>query len=342
MRKLSLSLIAMVAATASAPVQAQSVADFYKSKPLSVIVGSSPSGGYDTYARILAQFMKKHIPGNPTTIVRNMPGAGSKRSLNYLYNISPRDGSEIGAFFSQAAMEPILLGNAATGAKFDPLKFSWIGSIDQFTPIGIAWHTAGVKTIEDIKSKPLIIGTSGGGLTDSIYSRLLNGMIGTKFVQISGYKGSTETAMAMERGEVPGYVGWYWAGMKRTKPHWIEKKLVTVFMQFGIDKNPEIPDVPWIFDALKNPDDKQIFRLILSNLALARPYAGPPGIPADRLAALRTAFDATMKDREFIAAIAKSGNNVKPYSGQQIDVLLAEVSKTPPELIKRVQQAVKE
>lgn len=342
MRKPSLIMLATAAMAVSTSAQAQSVADFYKNKPLSVIVGSSPSGGYDTYARILAQFIKKYIPGNPATIVRNMPGAGSKRAINYLYNISPRDGSEIAGFFSQAAMEPILLGDASTGTKFDPLKFSWIGSIDQFTPIGIAWHTTGIRSIEDIKTKPLIVGTSGGGLTDSIYSRLLNGMIGTKFVQIAGYKGSTETAMAMERGEIPGYVGWYWAGMKRTKPHWIEKKLVTVFMQFGIDKNPEIPEVPWIFDVLKNPDDRQIFRLILSNLALARPYAGPPGIPGDRLAALRTAFEATMKDKDFLAAVKKSGNNVRPYSGQQIDTLLAEVAKTPPALIKRVQKVVKE
>ncbi|MCC2097418.1 MAG: hypothetical protein KDJ29_11040 [Hyphomicrobiales bacterium] len=340
--KSGVATIIMASMITSSLAMAESVADFYRGKTITVYVGYGPGGGYDTNGRVFAQHLKNHIPGNPNTLVKNMPGAGSKRLINYLYNVAPKDGTVIGIFASQAAMEPILLGSAAKGANYDPLKFTWIGSLDQFSPIGIAWHTSGVKTIEDVMKKELKVGTAGGGLTDSIYSRLLNGMLGTKFVQIAGYKGSRDTTHAMEQGEIPGYVGWYWAGLKRSKPHWLKKKLVNVFMQFGMEKNPDMPGVPWIFDVLKKPNDKKIFRLILSNLALARPFAGPPGIPADRAAALRAAFDATVKDKEFLAAMAKAKVNVKPFSGKQIDALLKEVSNTPPELIKRVQDVVKQ
>ena len=345
MQKLSYMSLA-IALTASAGLTgsalADPVADFYNNKTITVYVGYGAGGGYDTNGRIVAKHIVKHIPGNPKSVVKNMPGAGSKRLLNYLYNLAPKDGTEFGIFASQAAMEPLLLGDAASGAKYDPLKFSWMGSVDQFSPIGIAWHTSGVKSVEDVMKKPLKVGTSGGGLTDSIYSRLLNGMIGTKFVQVAGYKGSRHTTMAMEQGEIPGYVGWYWAGLKRSKPHWLEKKLVTVFMQFGMEKNPDMAGVPWVFDVLKKQEHKQIFRLVLTNLALARPFAGPPGIPADRFKALRAAFDTTMKDPEFLASMKKAKVNVKPRGGAAIDKLLADVANTPQDLVKQLQKVVKE
>jgi tripartite-type tricarboxylate transporter receptor subunit TctC len=337
-RVLCAALIGMMA-LCSARARADAVEDFYKGRTVTVYIASGPGGGYDAYGRILAQYIVQHLPGHPQDVAENMSGAGGRTVANFLYNKAPKDGTAIGILQAPIIMDRLLYGNDAQGALYDPLKFSWIGSLDQFTPIAVVMNTLGVKTLDQAKGKEIKFGSSGGDVSERLYANILNTMLGTKFVAVPGYSGSSEIALAMDRGEIPAFVGWYWAGMKRTKPEWLEKNLITVLVQFGIAPNPEIK-APFILDLLKNADDKQVVRTAIAQLAMARPFTAPPGVPADRLAALRAAFDATVKDPAFLADARKQQLDITPYSGAQIDALMKDIYATPPELVARVRQAM--
>jgi tripartite-type tricarboxylate transporter receptor subunit TctC len=323
----------------SVGARADAVADFYKGRTVTVYIASGPGGGYDAYGRILAQYIVQHLPGHPQSVAENMPGAGGRTVANFLYNKAPKDGTAIGILQAPIIMDRLLYSDHAQGVLYDPLKFSWIGSLDQFTPIAVVMNTLGVKTLDQAKGKEIKFGSSGGDVSERLYANVLNTMLGTDFVAVPGYSGSAEIALAMDRGEIPAFVGWYWAGMKRTKPEWLEKNLITVLVQFGIAPNPEIK-APFILDLLKNPDDKQVVRTAIAQLAMARPFTAPPGVPADRVAALRAAFDATVKDPAFLADAKKQQLDITPYSGAQIDALMKDIYGTPPELVARVRQAM--
>src|SRR5215469_10351894 len=338
-RALCAMLIAVLALW-SAGAHADAVEDFYKGRTLTVYIASGPGGGYDAYGRLLAQYIVAHLPGHPQSVASNMTGAGGRTLANFLYNKAPKDGTAIGILQAPIIMDPVLYGNDAQGVLYDPLKFSWIGSLDQFTPIAVVMNTLGVKTLDEAKGKEIKFGSSGGDVSERLYANILNTMLGTKFVAVAGYAGSAEIALAMERGEIPAFVGWYWAGMKRTKSEWLEKNLVTVLVQFGIAPNPDMKGVPFIMDLLPNDTDRQIVRVALSQLAMARPFTAPPGVPAERLAALRTAFEAMVKDPAFLADAQKQLLDITPYSGAQIDALLKEMYATPPELIAQVRAAM--
>ncbi len=316
--------------------RADTVEDFYKGRSLNLYIASGPGGGYDAYSRLLAQHLVNHLPGHPQQVPQNMPGAGGRTLTNFLYNKAPQDGTAIGILQSPIIMDPLVYGKEAQGVLYDPLKFNWIGSLDQFTPMAVVWHTTGIKSIDDAKGKEIKFGSSGGDVSERIYANILNTMMGTKFVPVAGYSGSAEIALAMERGEVPAFVGWYWAGMKRTKPEWLEKNLVNVLVQFGITPNPDMKNVPFILDLLKNPDDQKVVRIVLSQLAMARPFAAPPNVPKERVAALRAAFDATLTDPAFLADAKQQQLDITPYSGVQIDALLKDMYSTSPELVARV------
>ena len=331
-------VLALVAGARAAT--ADPVADFYKGRTLTVYIASGPGGGYDAYGRLLAQRIVAHLPGHPSAVAENMPGAGGRTLANFLYNKAPHDGSAIGILQAPIIMDRLLYGASAQGALYDSRRFSWVGSLDQFTPIAVVWHTLGITTIDEAKGKEIKFGSSGGDVSERLYANILNTMLGTKFVAVAGYSGSSEIALAMERGEIPAFVGWYWAGMKRTKPEWLQQHLVNVLVQFGIAPNPDIKGVPFILDLLKDPGDRQVVHVALSQLAMARPFAGPPGIPAERLAALRAAFDATLKDPAFLADAKKQQLDITPYSGAQIDALLKDVYATPPDLVARVKAAM--
>ncbi|HEX3973983.1 MAG TPA: tripartite tricarboxylate transporter substrate-binding protein [Stellaceae bacterium] len=337
-RVLCAALIGMMA-LCSARARADAVEDFYKGRTVTVYIASGPGGGYDAYGRILAQYIVQHLPGHPQDVAENMSGAGGRTVANFLYNKAPKDGTAIGILQAPIIMDRLLYGNDAQGALYDPLKFSWIGSLDQFTPIAVVMNTLGVKTLDQAKGKEIKFGSSGGDVSERLYANILNTMLGTKFVAVPGYSGSSEIALAMDRGEIPAFVGWYWAGMKRTKPEWLEKNLITVLVQFGIAPNPEIK-APFILDLLKNADDKQVVRTAIAQLAMARPFTAPPGVPADRLAALRAAFDATVKDPAFLADAKKQQLDITPYSGAQIDALMKDIYATPPALVARVRAAM--
>jgi tripartite-type tricarboxylate transporter receptor subunit TctC len=323
----------------SAAARADAVEDFYKGRTLTVYIASGPGGGYDAYGRLLAQYIVAHLPGHPQSVASNMTGAGGRTLANFLYNKAPKDGTAIGILQAPLIMDPVLYGKDAQGVLYDPLKFAWIGSLDQFTPIAVVMNTFGVKTLDQAKGKEIKFGSSGGDVSERLYANILNTMLGTDFIAVPGYSGSSEIALAMDRGEIPAFVGWYWAGMKRTKPEWLEKNLITVLVQFGITPNPEIK-APFILDLLKNPDDKQVVRTAIAQLAMARPFTAPPNTPPDRVAALRAAFDATIKDPAFLADAKQQQLDITPYSGAQIDALMKDIYATPPELVARVRAAM--
>jgi len=323
----------------SVGARADAVEDFYKGRTLTVYIASGPGGGYDAYGRLLAQYIVEHLPGHPQEVASNMPGAGGRTVANFLYNKAPKDGTAIGILQAPIIMDRLLYGKDAQGALYDPQKFAWIGSLDQFTPIAVVMNMLGVKTLDQAKGKEIKFGSSGGDVSERLYANILNTMLGTDFVAVPGYSGSAEIALAMDRGEIPAFVGWYWAGMKRTKPEWLEKNLITVLVQFGITPNPEIK-APFILDLLKKPEDKQVVHTALSQLAMARPFTAPPNTPKERVAALRAAFDAMVKDPAFLADAKQQRLDITPYSGAQIDALMKEIYATPPELVAKVRAAM--
>ena len=332
----AVSLFALAAALPQ-PLRAQDVADFYRGRTVTLIVGYSSGGGYDTYARVLARHMGKHIPGNPTLVVQNMPGAGSLRSANYLYNVAPKDGSVFGMFSRGLAMEP-LIGTSAT--QFEATKFTWLGSGTEEASVFVTWHTSGVRSWQDMLAKTFSVGGEGSGSDPDVYAQLLKNAFGVKLRLVTGYPGTAEIALALERGEVDGRASWSWSSLKSLKPDWIAGKKVNLPVQLNLTKNPELPEVPMITDFAQNDRQRQSLRIILSRQTMGRPFMAPPGLPDDRRLALRKAFDDTMKDPEFVAEAKARAMEVNPVSGAEIDKLLAELYATPKDVVEETKRAV--
>ena len=311
-------------------------------KTVELYVPSGPGGGYDIYVRTFARYFARYLPGRPDYVVKNLSGAGSAKLANYLHNVAPKDGTQIGMLMASLAFDPLFEGEFANAINFSPIDFNWIGSLDQFTPIAVAWHTTGVMSIEDVKKKEFFVGGTGGSNPSAVYGSMLNSMIGTKFKNIPSYPGTQETALAVERGELSGVLGWYWAGLTALKPDWVAQKKINVLLQLGLDLDPELPGVPHVNDVLANDQDRATFRVVLSNLALARPFVAPPGLPSVTVRALRVAFNAGAKDPEFLAELAKVKQPVRVSTGEQIEILLEEVYASPPELIARVRAITKQ
>jgi Tripartite tricarboxylate transporter family receptor len=319
----------------SAP-RAETAAEFYRGKTVTIYVGFGPGGGYDAYAQLLAPHIRRHIPGEPTVIVKHMPGAGSLTLMNYLWTIAPRDGTAFGIPASSAAFAPLIGSPQEKAAvQFDAAKLGWLGSLEKFTPIVLAWHTAGFKTLAETKQRPLRFGSSGAASGGELYAQLLNEMLGTKLMSIRGYRGSNEITLAMERGEIDGFVGWCWTCMKADKPQYLADNLVNVLAQFGRDAEAERRGVPSALDLITDPKDRQVMQLVLANLEMSRPFVAPQSLPPDRLKTLREAFEATAKDAAFLAAAAKSGREISVIGASEIDALLAESYALPKDIIAR-------
>jgi tripartite-type tricarboxylate transporter receptor subunit TctC len=337
----ALLLAGLTAGLSAAPstLRADSVADFYQGKTLTVFVGFGPGGGYDANARLLGKHLGRFIPGNPDVIVKNMQGAGSKKLLGYFTGVGPKDGTEIGIVAAESALEPIF--RKETAGLFDAAKLSWIGSLNSFTTIGIAMATSGLKTIEDAKTKPFAMASTAPGQSPSVYAKMLNDMLGTKFNIVNGYKGSAAMSLSMEQGETVGFLGWCWSCINANKPDWVKDKVVNIFIQFGRRKHPDLADVPWIFDLLKTEEDKAAARAILASLGPARPFAAAPGIPADRLAALRTAFMKMAQDPQFLADAERAKRPILPMSGEEAQGVFEEAYKTPAAVREKAAQYYK-
>jgi tripartite-type tricarboxylate transporter receptor subunit TctC len=321
----------------AAPSFGQSIAEFYKGKQITMIVGSSTGGGYDAQGRLVARHLGKHIAGNPGFIVQNMPGAGSLQAANHLYNLAAKDGSVMGII--QRGMLTAKLTNPQ-GVRFEVEKFNWIGNLASETAVTVVWHDSPIKTVEDLFAKETIVGGTGPTIDTETTPRLYNALIGTKFRIIGGYPGTNEVLLAMERGEVMGLGDWSWSNVKTRRPEYLAEKKIRVLMQGALQKEADLPDVPLALDFVKNADDRKIMELFLAQKAVARPVVAPPEIPAPRVAALRAAFMAMAKDPEFIADAGKTKLEIDITSGESVDAVVKRIVSTPQALADRLADAI--
>ena len=330
-------LAAFLALAVVISARADEVADFYRGRSVTLFIGYSAGGGYDAYGRVLARHLDKHIPGGPSVVVQNMPGAGSLRCANFLYNLAPRDGTAIGHFSRGLAMEP-LIGTSPT--QFDARRFGWLGSGTDEVSIFVTWHSSAVKSWDDALIKPFTVAGEGSGSDPDVFSAVLKNAFGARLKLVSGYPGSAEVALAIERGEVDGRVGWSWSSLKLLKPDWVAGQRVNFIVQLALNKSQELAQAPLILDFADSERKRQILRLVLSRQPMARPFAAPPGLPQDRLRALRKAFDATMADPEFLAEAKHRGLEVNPVSGSEIDRLVDELYSTPPDIVAETRRMI--
>lgn len=336
MKKLAAGIIALIATVTgfSLSAAAQGSADRFKGKTFDVIVGYEPGGGYDIYGRALARHIGRHLPGNPTVVVKNMPGAQTRTAANYLYNIAPKDGTVI-ATIARGLPTEELLGSG--GIRFESTKFNWIGSMNNEVSVGVAWHTSPVKTFEDIKNREMVV----GGIADSLlFAQVMNAVLGTKLKMITGYKSGVEISLAMERGEVEGRMGWSWSSVVSVNPEWIRDGKIRNLVQFSTSKHADLPNVPLVTDLTKSEEDRALLELVFSRQVIGRPFIAPPGLDAETVEVLRKAFDDTMKDKDFLAEMQKANLEINPIPGKDVQELIARLFKTPPAVLERAKQII--
>jgi tripartite-type tricarboxylate transporter receptor subunit TctC len=322
----------------SAPADSQTPAPFYRGKQVSMLIASGVGGGYDTYARALARHMTKHIPGNPVIVPKNVPGAGGLIAANTLYNSSAPDGLTFAALTNGAAMDPLF---GETAARFDGQKFNWIGSIGKLENICITWQGSPITRIDQAKTREVAVSASGAGGNSSIVPKILNEFLGTKFKVIGGYAEGSGSTLALERGEVDGVCGLSYSTLRTMHPDWFRDRKVNVIVQIGLEKLRDLPDVPNALDLISNADDRRVLELILIRQEMGRPFATPPGVAADRVAILRAAFEATLKDPAFLADAAKLQMEIDPLTGAQIQDLLKSAYSTPRPIVQRAARLVR-
>jgi len=328
-------LLALPLVFAALPVSAQDVAEFYKGKTVRLVVGIGVGSGYDINARLLARHMSKHIPGNPTIIVQNQPGAGSLTMTNQLYAAGPFDGTVIGASFNGLPTAPLLQPN---GVRFETAKINWVGSTNRETQTMYIWHTVPIKSLEDLQTQEMLVGAQAPGSTQYDYPMLGKALFGMKFKVVTGYKSTSDINLAMERGEVHGTLA-NWSTVKTLNLKQYEDKLIRILVVWGAREHPELRGIPLIASLAKTPEQKQALQLALARLEFGRPFFMPPNVPTDRVAAIRHAFDATMKDKEFLAEADKLKLEIDPMSGEEIAKMLDQISRTPADVVERVRTA---
>jgi tripartite-type tricarboxylate transporter receptor subunit TctC len=322
-------MAALLMAHCATAAQAQSVADFYRGKTLTMLVGVAVGGEYDLQARLVARHIGKHIPGNPIVVPQNMTGAGGINMANYLYNQAARDGTFIAMMGNNF---PAMQAVGGQGVKFDANKLNWLGSIAPVVETMTVWHTAGVKTVDDLRQREVVAGATGRGAITYFYATMMNEFLGTKFKIVTGYRGGSEVNLAMERGEVQARNN-TWSSWKATKPDWVKNKQIHVVVQAG--PRAKDLDAPSVEDLARTPDDRLAIELILSGTQLGRPLAITPDVPADRLAALHAAFKATMSDPDFLKDAAQMNFEVDPVYGDQLQKVVAKVLRTPKHIAAR-------
>lgn len=314
------------------------VEDFYKGKTVTILVGFTTGNGADSYARLIGRFLSKHIPGNPNVVVQNMPGSGSLTLGNYLYMVAPKDGSAFGIINRNLPLEP-LMGNKSV--RFDPRKFTWIGSTNAEPSLCVAWHASPVKTWTDAQAREFVVAATGINANSGLVPTVLNRVLGTKIKTIMGYPGGNEMNLAVERGEVEGRCGWSRSSLMATKADWAADKKINFLLQAGLQKSPAMPEVPLAMDFVKAERDRQLLKLAVAWDEMAWPFAAPPDIPEDRKEALRTAFTDVLKDPELLAQAAKEKLDVSIVTGKEIETLLEEVYATPDEIVAEMREIVK-
>lgn len=316
--------------------KADAVADFYKGKSITLYIGYSSGGGYDTYARTIARHMGKHIPGNPSIVPKNRPGAGSLVLTNEVAKTLKKDGTEMATIGRALVLEP-LYGNKK--AQFDPTKFTWLGSANNEVSVCVAWKTTPVKSVEDMKTRGMIVGGTGPGADTDTMPRILNNVLGTKLKLVTGYPGGNDVLLAMERGEVEGRCGYSYSSLKSRRGKWLKDGSVNILLQMSTAKHPEMPNVPFIMDLAPSDRDREVLTMNFAAQAMGRPYVAPPGVPADRAAALQKAFMDTMADPAFVADMTKQRLAVAPVSGPDILKLVKGMYSQPKELVEAAANA---
>ena len=335
--KISRVLVVALGLGAALPASAQDdVAAFYRGKQLRMVVGSAVGGGYDLFARIVARHIVNHIPGRPHIIVQNQPAAGGAVMTNQLYGQGPKDGTVIGVPINGIPTAPLL----QSGTQFDATKLIWVGSTNREAYVAFVWHTAPVESIADLRSREVVVGATTPGTTMVDFPLLVNDILGFKFKIVRGYQGTPQINLAIERGEVQGMGGIGWASVKAQTPHWISDKKIKVLAQYGLKRHPELSDVPTMLELARSDADRQAMTMLFARTEYGRPYFLPPDVPEERVAALRRAFDATMKDTAFIAEVAKLQFDVDPLTGEQVQALVAQLAATPREIVARVRAAL--
>ncbi len=320
----------------AAPGHAASLTqDFYAGRNINVVIGYSVGGGYDLYARLLARFFDKHMAGTPTMVPQSMPGAGSLKSVLYLSSIAPKDGTVFGTFGRSLVLEPLF-----SGAKFDPRKLSWLGSITQDVSLCVTSSTSPIKTWDDLMTKNARMGGQAAGSDPDMFASILKNLFGSNLKLVTGYPGNNELALALERGELDGFCGLSWSSLVSRHPDWLADKRINLIVQASPPGTVNDIKAPQLLSKTDDPKKRAALTLILATQSLARPFAAPPGVPPERLAALREAFLQTVADPEFLAEATKLGLDVAPVPASTVDAKLAQIYAQPPEIIALAKQAV--
>jgi tripartite-type tricarboxylate transporter receptor subunit TctC len=311
--------------------------DLLAGKSVQMIIGFGAGGGYDLWGRTVGRHIGRHLPGNPSVVPQNMPGAGSYTAASYIFNVAPKDGTVLGIIARDAALGPL---SGAAGARFDPVKLSWIGTPTKETNVCIAYHTAAVKTVEDLTQKQLILGDTGPGTGTRSYPKALNELLGMKFKLVGGFPASSDVFLAMERGEVEGICESL-DSIKIRRPQWIPDKTVSILFQGGAEPDPELKGVPFVPDLARTADERLAIEFLYAGQGIGRPFVAPPDMPAERLKMLRDAFDATMKDADFAAEVKKSKLDLDPEDGEHLAALIRKIYATPKPIVDRITNLIK-
>jgi tripartite-type tricarboxylate transporter receptor subunit TctC len=321
----------------TAPVAAQPGGDTFAAKSVAMIIGFGPGGGYDLWGRTVGRHIGRHLPGAPTVIPQNMPGAGSYAAASYIFNIAPKDGSVLGIIARDAALGPL---SGATGARFDPTRLSWIGTPTKETNVCVAYHTSQVKSVLDLYDKQLIVGDTGPGTGTRSYPKALNELLGMKFKLVGGFPASSDVFLAMERGEVEGICESL-DSIKIRRPDWIPTRKISILFQGGAEPNPELDGVPFVLDLALTGEQRQAIEFLYAGQGIGRPFVAPPDLPPDRLKMLRDAFKATMTDPAFVAEAQKSKLDLEPEDGEHLAVLIAKIYATPKPIVDKITSMIK-
>jgi tripartite-type tricarboxylate transporter receptor subunit TctC len=328
----ALAVLATLVVATRAPAQVD-----LAGKSVQMMIGFGAGGGYDLWGRIVGRYIGRHLPGNPSVVPQNMPGAGSYVAASYMFNVAPKDGTVLGIIARDAALGPL---SGAIGARFDPLRLSWIGTPAKETSVCIAYHTAAVKTVQDLTTRPLIVGDTGPGTGTRSYPKALNELIGTKFRIVGGFPASSDVFLAMERGEVEGICESL-DSIKIRRPTWIPERTVSILFQGGAEANPELKDVPLVLDLAHTTEARRAIEFLYAGQGIGRPFVAPPDLPPERLAMLRNAFDATMADADFLAEARKSQLEVAPDSGEHLAALIGRIYATPRPIVEKITALIK-
>jgi tripartite-type tricarboxylate transporter receptor subunit TctC len=325
-------MLAFVAPACFNAACADPIEDFYKGKALEMVAPTSPGGDYDLRARLVSRHMGRFIPGNPTIVARNMPGGLGVAAANYLARLAPRDGSVLHAIFQNM---PVLQAIGSPGVEFDVRKFGWIGNTTNSPNVINSWHTTGIKTIQDVMTRELVVGAPGAASTSYVYPAALNALVGTKFKIVAGYPGGNDVNLAMEKGEVGGRGSNSWASWKSGHPHWLAEKKITILVQIGLERAPDLPDVPLMSDLAKNEEDRQVLTFMSADMGISRAFVTTYDVPPPRLEALRNAFDRMVKDPDFLAEAEKMKMDIAPTRGVDAQKVAESMLSMPPNIVQR-------